>query len=551
MAFRGGSIYAMPKSTYALKFNAFFLQANADLFASVKWTRRRSKILDIHGNAVFDQAGVEAPEGWSDLAVNIAASKYFRKRGVPKKLEPSGGETSVKNLIARVVGTIASEGLKNGYFSSREAAATFARELGFLCVQQMAAFNSPVWFNCGLFHKYKIKGNTRLWRFSHKKKRAVRSVTAYENPQSSACFILSIKDDLSSIFNLAQTEALIFKFGSGSGTNFSKLRGKNEPLESGGESSGLLAFLEVLDRGAGATKSGGTTRRAAKMVTLDVDHPEILEFIRWKSHEEKKAKALVKAGYSGGMDGEAYRTVSGQNSNNSVRVTDRFLKAVAADQEWWTTKRTTGGKEKKYSAREIWREIAVAAWECADPGVQYHDNINRWHTCPESGAIEASNPCSEYMFLNDSACNLASLNLVKFLKEDGHWDVEAFQKAVRLVFVAQEILVESSAYPTPEVAENSYKFRPLGLGFANLGGLLMRLGIPYDSEEGRAFAAAIAALMTGVAFSPRGALDLKRYPFIAMVRRRRSPLITLPRAMHLRAVPADLRQCALATVLNV
>ncbi|MGE0763623.1 MAG: vitamin B12-dependent ribonucleotide reductase [Bdellovibrionales bacterium] len=464
-----------------LQFKAVLNPSCKSPYAHLQWGKRNSQIQNSQGQVFFSMSGIEAPLTWSQLAVDIAASKYFR-----------GGEKNIADLIDRVVDTITASGRKNGYFADKKSADIFAREIKFLCVEQMAAFNSPVWFNCGVKRRDKN-----------------------EKPQCSACFILSADDDLMSIFELAKTEAKIFKYGSGVGSNFSRLRGRDEPLESGGRSSGVLAFLDVLDRGAGATKSGGTTRRAAKMVILDADHPEILQFIQWKAHEEAKAQILLKAGYSGGLDGEAYRSVSGQNANNSVRLRDDFFKAVLENKDWWTIERVSGKKLKRYSAVELWEEIAAAAWASADPGLQFHDTINRWHTCPKEGEIRASNPCSEYMFVDDSACNLASFNLAKFLREDGRFDIERFTHAVRLIFVAQEILVSLSSYPTDAVAKKSERLRPLGIGYANLGGLLMRLGLPYDSEEARAWAASLTALMTAVAYGISAQMAAIKGPFAA------------------------------------
>jgi len=368
-------------------------------------------------------------------------------------------------------------------------------------VHQIGAFNSPVWFNCGLHHEYGIGGSGGNFYFDPESRTVKATPDSYSRPQVSACFIQSIGDDLMSIFDLARNEARVFKYGSGTGTNFSKLRGRMEKLSGGGTSSGLMSFLEVLDRGAGATKSGGTTRRAAKMVVLDMDHPEILEFIRWKVREEKKVAALVQAGYSSDFNGDAYGTVSGQNSNNSVRVSDRFMEAVVGDGTWQTTLRTTGAVHETHRARELWREIAQAAWMCADPGVQYDDTIQTWHTCKATDRINATNPCSEYVHLDDTACNLASINLMKFLKEDGSFDVEGYRHANRVFFLAQEILVGLASYPTEKIAENSYRFRPLGLGYANLGTVLMMQGFPYDSDAARTYAACLTAMMTGEAYA--------------------------------------------------
>jgi ribonucleoside-diphosphate reductase alpha chain len=341
-----------------------------------------------------------------------------------------------------------------------------------------------VWFNLGLYHEYGIEGSGGNFAWDAASMRVKETASAYARPQCSACFIQSVDDDLMSIFQLVKNEARLFKYGSGTGTNFSKIRGNQEMLSGGGSSSGLMSFLEVADRGAGATKSGGTTRRAAKMVCLDMDHPEIVDFITWKSREERKVAALIAAGYSSDFNGDAYRTVAGQNSNNSVRVSDAFMKAVENGQKWETKARTTGAVIDTYEARNLWKMVAEAAWACADPGVQYDTTINDWHTCLNTDRINASNPCSEYMFLDNSACNLASLNLVKFLKADGSFDIEGYRRACRVFIVSQEILVGLSSYPTQEIAQNSIDYRPLGLGYANLGTLLMLKGIPYDSDEG-------------------------------------------------------------------
>jgi ribonucleoside-diphosphate reductase alpha chain len=455
------------------------------------------------------------PAGWSQLATDIVVSKYFRKAGLHGKKE--NGETSVRQLVYRIARTIREAGERfGGYFATPNDADAFEAELSFFLANQYGAFNSPVWFNCGLFQRYGIEGSGGNWAWDqttaayNNANRGDHSVelqdefietsNAYEYPQCSACFIQSVSDDLMSIFELIKNEARLFKQGSGTGTNFSPLRGAGEFLSGGGTSSGLMSWLRVGDAGGGSIKSGGTTRRAAKMVCLDMDHPDIVDFIEWKAHEEKKAAALISLGYSSGMDGEAYRTVSGQNSNNSVRVPDAFMGALMQDGEWHTVARTTGQVWKTYQASDLWNKLAEAAWSCADPGVQYDTTINKWHTCPNTGRINASNPCSEYMFLDDSACNLASLNLTKFLRQDGSFDVVGFRHAVRVFFIAQEILVDFSSYPTKEIAKNSHDYRPLGLGYANLGTMLMRLGIPYDSNEGRTLAGAVTALMTGHAY---------------------------------------------------
>lgn len=479
-----------------ISFNRRFTTQGVDPLAQVQYATSNSKIKDTDGQAVFEMKGVEVPANWSQLAVDILVSKYFRKAGVPQ----TGHETSIRQVVKRLAHTLRVEGEKRGYFKTQDAD-TFEAELTYMLVNQYGAFNSPVWFNLGLYHEYNIQGSGGNYTWDPIANHTKETKNAYENPQCSACFIQSVDDDLMSIFDLIKNEARLFKYGSGTGTNFSKVRGKQEKLSGGGTSSGLLSFLEVLDRGAGATKSGGTTRRAAKMVCLDVDHPEIEDFINWKVREEKKVAALIAGGYSSDFNGEAYKTVAGQNSNNSVRISDEFMKAVIEDREWKTIARTTGETVETFKARDLWKQIAYASWACADPGLQFDTTINNWHTCSNTDKIFASNPCSEYMFLNDTACNLSSVNLVKFLKDDGSFDVEAYQHACRVFIVSQEILVDLSSYPTERIAKNSHDYRPLGLGYANLGTLLMLKGIPYDSEEGRAWAGAITATMCGEAYA--------------------------------------------------
>ena len=382
------------------------------------------------------------------------------------------------------------------------------------------AFNSPVWFNCGLFHEYKIVGSGGNYAVDLQTGSAYVTSDGYTRPQVSACFIQSCADDHDSIFNLIHDEARVFKYGSGSGTNFSKLRGKMERLSGGGTSSGLISFLEVLDKAAGATKSGGITRRAAKMVVLDADHPEIRDFITWKAREEKKVGALIAAGYSSDFNGEAYKTVAGQNANNSVRVTDAFIAAVTKNGVWETRARTTGEVVERLSAHDLWNELAEAAWKCADPGLQFDDTINRWHTCKQTDRIYASNPCSEFVFLDDTACNLASINLLKFLDADGQFDVEGFRHACRVFFLAQEIAVDLASYPTKRIAERSHQYRTLGLGYANLGTLLMVQGLPYDSDEGRALASALTAVMTGEAYALSAEMAASKGPFAGFAENR-------------------------------
>ncbi|HEX3241882.1 MAG TPA: vitamin B12-dependent ribonucleotide reductase [Solirubrobacterales bacterium] len=435
-------------------------------FDEIEWETRDAVIGDPESPA-FAQREVEFPKSWSQNATNIVAQKYFRGQlGSEKR------ERSVKQMIGRVAGTISEWGRDGGYFGSTEDADAFEAELTSILLNQKAAFNSPVWFNVGF----------------------------EERPQCSACFILSVDDSMESILDWNTKEGMIFRGGSGSGINLSNIRSSVEPLSKGGLASGPVSFMRGADAWAGTIKSGGKTRRAAKMVVLDVDHPDIEDFIWCKAKEEEKAAALRDAGFDMSIDGDGFTSIQYQNANNSVRVTDEFMEAVEAGEDWRLTARTTGEATKTLPARELMNEIADAAWRCADPGVQYDSVINRWHTCPESGRINASNPCSEYMHVDDSACNLASLNLMKFRREDGSFDVEDFQHAVDIVFLAQEIVVGCSSYPTEQIAENANAFRQLGLGYANLGALLMSDGLPYDSDAGRNVAAAITALMTGRAY---------------------------------------------------
>jgi len=487
----------MKKGT-ALKmsFERFFTKEGVDVLASAEYMKSSSKIKDTDGKTVFEMKDVEVPAAWSQLAIDILVSKYFRKAGVPG----TGHEVSVRQVIRRIAHTIRGYGEKNGYFDQKTAQ-VFEDELSCILLTQRGAFNSPVWFNLGLYHEYGIEGSGGNFFWDVDAQRIRETKTAYVSPQCSACFIQSVDDDLMGLFTLMKNEARLFKYGSGTGTNFSKIRGHQEKLAGGGNSSGLMSFLEVFDKGAGATKSGGTTRRAAKMVCLDMDHPEIMEFITWKQREERKVAALIAAGYSSDFNGEAYRTVAGQNSNNSVRITDTFMNAVEKNQKWETKARTTGETVNTYEAKELWGKLSEAAWACADPGVQYDSIINDWHTCANTDRINASNPCSEYMFLDDTACNLSSLNLVKFLRQDGSFDIEGYRKAARVLITAQEILVDLSSYPTEQIAQNSHDYRPLGLGYANLGTLLMLKGIPYDSDEGRAWAASLTAIMCGTAYA--------------------------------------------------
>lgn len=478
-------------SKKGLNIKRLFTQEGLDAFDMIEFEKRSSYIKEPDGTIVFEMHDIEVPKSWSQLSTDIIAQKYFRKKGVPK----TGHEVSAKQVMHRVAHTIRTFGEEKGYFASAEDAEAFEQELKFLTITQRGAFNSPVWFNCGLHHEYSIVGDAGNYAWDFAQGKIVEIENAYARPQCSACFIQRAEDSLMGIFQLAQNEAKLFKYGSGTGSNFSNIRSKYATLSGGGVSSGLMSFLKVLDAGAGAIKSGGTTRRAAKMVVLDVDHPEILDFVNWKVESEKKAKALIDAGYSADWRGEAYQTVSGQNSNNSVRVDDTFMKAVEEDGKHYTRYRLDGEVQAEYQARDVFDAISEAAWSCADPGLQFDSTINDWHTCPNTERINGSNPCSEYMFLDNSACNLASLNLVKFLNDDGSFDVKAYRHASRIFFIAQEILVDLSAYPTEEIAQNSHDYRPLGLGYANLGTLLMMMGHPYDSEAGRSVAAALTAIL--------------------------------------------------------
>src|SRR4051795_13027046 len=444
----------------------YFTIPGREPFEELEWELRDAFIAG-KDKPTFEQKGVEFPKFWSQTATNIVAQKYFRGR-----MSSPERESSVKQMIGRVVDTIAGWGREGGYFASGEEAETFEAELKFILVNQLAAFNSPVWFNVGF----------------------------EEKPQCSACFILSIDDSMESILDWIRREGVIFRGGSGSGVNLSHLRSSKEQLSKGGYASGPVSFMRGADASAGTIKSGGKTRRAAKMVVLDVDHPDIEEFIWCKAHEERKARVLEAAGYDMSLDSPDWASIQYQNANNSVRVTNAFMEAVDADADWNLTARTDGAVVDTIKARKLLKDIADAAWQCADPGVQYDTTINNWHTLPNTSRINASNPCSEYMSIDDSACNLASLNLMKFRREDGELDVEAFTHAVDVVFLAQEIAVGNSSYPTPEIEANAKAFRQLGLGYANLGALLMARGLPYDSDEGRAYAAAITALMTGRAY---------------------------------------------------
>ncbi|MCG8556765.1 MAG: vitamin B12-dependent ribonucleotide reductase [Proteobacteria bacterium] len=502
----------MDRQPPGLSVGRYFTRAGIEPLDEPESEQRDSVISNPDGSVVFELKGIDVPRAWSQLATDIAVSKYFRKAGI--KGDPNRGERSARELVHRVTRTIRDAGERlGGYFEGRDDAEVFEAELSYLLIHQMAAFNSPVWFNCGLFQRYGIEGSGGNFAWDPDTDSILETANAYERPQCSACFIQSVSDDLMSIYELVKTEARLFKYGSGTGTNFSPLRGRQEKLSGGGTSSGLMSFLEVFDRAAGATKSGGTTRRAAKMVCLDMDHPEIVDFIQWKVKEEHKARAMIAQGYVADFNGDAYHTISGQNSNNSVRVTNAFMRAVESDGEWHTLARTTGQATETHRARQLWKMIAESAWSCADPGVQYDTTINDWHTCPSTDRINASNPCSEYMFLDNSACNLASINLAKYLRPDGSFDVAGYKHSIRVLVMAMEILVDFASYPTAEIAKNSHDYRPLGLGFANLGTLLMRLGVPYDSARGRAICGALTAVLCGEAYKASAEMAGEKGPF--------------------------------------
>ena len=496
---------ATQKTKKGLEFSRRFTKDNVSPFDQFEYDYRDSVIKNPNGEKVFEMNNVEVPKQWSQIATDILAQKYFRKAGVPQPDGSLGRETTVKQVAHRMANCWRVWGERYGYFATEKDAQVFYEELVYSILNQACVPNSPQWFNTGLHESYGITGGAQGHYFvDPTDKKLKRSTSAYERPQPHACFILSVSDDLvneGGIMDLWTREARIFKYGSGVGTNFSQIRGANEKLSGGGSSSGLMSFLKIGDRAAGAIKSGGTTRRAAKMVCLDLDHPEIIEFINWKVKEEDKVAALIAAGYDNSYEGEAYATVSGQNSNNSVRIPNSFFKALSENGNWELKARTDGRVMQSIPAREVWDQIANAAWRCADPGTQYDTTINEWHTCPKGGRINASNPCSEYMFLDNTACNLASINLRKFFNEsDNSFDVTGFEYTTRLWQTVLEVSILMAQFPSKEVAQLSYDYRTTGLGFANLGSMLMVSGIAYDSEQARGIAGAITAIMTGVAY---------------------------------------------------
>jgi ribonucleoside-diphosphate reductase alpha chain len=484
-----------------LVFERFFTDGRISPFDAVEWEKRAALIGNEKGVTIFRQDDVEVPKGWSQTATNIVASKYFH--GKPGTSEREG---SVRQLIGRVVNTIVKWGEQGGYFADGASREAFQDELAHLLVEQKMAFNSPVWFNVGVQPK----------------------------PQCSACFINSVHDSMDSIMNLAKTEGMLFKWGSGTGTNFSSLRGSKETLSGGGIASGPVSFMKGFDAFAGVIKSGGKTRRAAKMVILNIEHPDIVEFIECKTKEERKAHVLIEQGYDAAIDGDAYTSIFFQNANHSVRVTDEFMRAVEEDKDWWTKNVNDGQPNEKLRARDLMYKISDSTWRCGDPGMQYDTTVNRWHTCKTTARINASNPCSEYMFLDDTACNLASLNLMKYVNTSGQFDVTAFKHAVDVTITAQEILVDNASYPTPKIEKNSHDFRPLGLGYANLGALLMSMALPYDSDEGRDVAGALTALMCGQAYAQSSRIAERMGPFPGYAANR-EPMIDVIR-MHREAM---------------
>src|SRR5499426_2311177 len=509
----------LTKTDRGLEFLRYFTSEGLSPYDSVEWEYRTAAITSESGEVIFEQKNVEVPKNWSMTATNIVASKYFHgKRGTPER------ETSVRQLVGRVATTITAWGRQGGCFESEQDAAVFHDELVHLLLNQMMAFNSPVWFNCGI----------------------------EEKPQCSACFINSVEDTMGSILDLAKTEGMLFKWGSGTGSNLSPIRSSKEQLSGGGIASGPVSFMKGFDAFAGVIKSGGKTRRAAKMVILNAGHPDIVEFINSKANEEKKAWVLLENGYGGGVDGEAYSSIFFQNANHSVRVTDEFMQAVANNGEWSTKAIVTGAVVETLKARDLMRQIAESAYICGDPGKQYDTTVNRWHTSKNTAPINASNPCSEYMFLDDSACNLASLNLMKFMDKTNNdrFDLESFRKAVDITITAQEIIVGFASYPTKKIEINSFDYRPLGLGYANLGALLMSQGIAYDSDYGRDYAAAITAVLTGEAYlqsakiagelGPCSGFEINRKPFLDVMRMHRDAAKRINR----NHIPAEMYEAA-------
>ena len=521
---------AAPKG---LTFSRYFtksLAAGETPYSVLKWERRTASITDAEGNSVFEQRDVEMPVEWSQTATNIVASKYFHGA-----IGRDDRESSLGDLVHRVVDTIADWGAAGKYFASPQDVENFRDDLAHLMLNQKASFNSPVWFNVGVKKESRGYG----WAWDKAAGRVTTLNPDEHRPQCSACFINSVEDSLESILNLTKTEGMLFKWGSGTGSNLSAIREDDAGLAGGGRASGPVSFMKGFDAFAGVIKSGGKTRRAAKMVILNSDHPDIRDFIWCKAEEEKKAHVLIGHGYDAAIDGNAYSTISFQNANNSVRATDEFMEAAVHDEDWWTRSVLTGQPKKRHKAKQLLHEIAEATHQCGDPGMQFDTTINRWNPIKNTARINASNPCSEYMFLDDSACNLASINVKKFQERDGSLAVEAFRRAVDTLIVAQEILVDNAAYPTEKIVENSHNYRPLGLGYANLGALLMSMGVPYDSDRGRAVAGAITATMCGQAYltsariaqttGPFPGYGKNREPFLEVMRMHREAARALAR----------------------
>src|SRR5882724_644425 len=507
---------AAKKKSKGLRFERVFSDAKVAPFDQVDWERRTAEITDDSGKVIFKQENIEVPKSWSALATKIAVSKYFYG-DIANGTDPhkGGRETSVRQLVHRVTRTITDLGMADGYFADAEAAQIFYDELTWLCVNQHGAFNSPVWFNVGLHHQYGTGRDAGLGNYFYNRAtaQAERAATQYEYPQGSACFIQSVEDTMEDIMRLATSEAMLFKYGSGTGSDLSSLRSTREKLSGGGKPSGPLSFLKVYDQVANVVKSGGKTRRAAKMNTLKDWHPDIEEFIDAKQKEEKKAWALIEQGYDGSYNGDAYGSVMYQNENVSVRVSDEFMEAALEGKEWWTKRVTDGQPCERKDARALLRKIAEGTYICGDPGMQFDSTIHKWHTCKGTDRQNSTNPCSEYLFLDNTACNLASLNLMKFKTTDGDFDVERFKAAVRIFITAQEIIVDNASYPIKEIAENSHIFRTLGLGYANLGSLIMSYGFGYDSVEGRALCGALTAIMTGEAYEQSARMSQALGPF--------------------------------------
>lgn len=502
--------------TGGLKFSRTFSRKEIKPFEEVEWELRTVEITDDSGKTIFKQENVEVPRAWSPLAAKIAVSKYFYG-DIANGTNPyeGGRENSVRQLVHRVTRTITDFGIKDGYFAGKESADVFYEELTWLCLNQFGAFNSPVWFNVGLWHEYGVgkgRGEGNFF-FDRKARAARRAPTQYEYPQGSACFIQSVSDTMEDIMRLATSEAMLFKYGSGTGSDLSTLRSTREKLSGGGRPSGPLSFLRIYDQVAATVKSGGKTRRAAKMNTLKDWHPDVEEFIEAKTREEKKAWALIEQGYDGSYNGEAYGSIMYQNENLTVRVSDEFMNAAIEGRTWWTRRVSDGRPCEEKDAKTLLRKIAEGTHVCGDPGMQFDTTIHNWHTCKGSGRQNSTNPCSEYLFLDNTACNLASLNLLRFKKSDGSFDVERFKAAVRVFITAQEIIVDNASYPTREIAENSWIFRTLGLGYANLGALIMSYGLGYDTDEGRALAGAITGIMTGHAYEQSARLANVMGPF--------------------------------------